>query len=149
MGAGSPSPAEEPRTALSNSGLSANQSEQWKRHFPSRNRAFLSIRGRWNPLPLSRRSGDLEGESRQGWRLHFLISCRWMGSPVAGVPASRTRLQHPHPGGGLLKGQCRRQAMSAPSDLPRWGCGIAPLLLCVSGRSLGGTPSWEVSREVE
>lgn len=34
--------------------------------------------------------------------------------------------------------------MSAPSSLPHWRGRAVPLLLCVSGRSFGGTPRWEV-----
>lgn len=54
---------------------------------------------------LSCRSGDLEVENWQGWRLG-LLSSRLMGSPVAGFLQPEPACSTPAPvWGGLLKGQ--------------------------------------------
>lgn len=63
----------------------------------------------------------------------------------ARVSATRTCLQHPRPSnGGALKRAMSEAEVSAPAGLPHWRGRAVPLLLCVSGRSFGGTPRWEL-----
>lgn len=50
----------------------------------------------------------------------------------------------PPRGRGALKRAMSEAEVSAPSSLPHWRGRAVPLLLCVSGRSFGGTPRWEV-----
>ena len=69
------------------------------------------------------------------------------------VSATGTCLQHSRPpplwGGGLLKGQCQRPRWQPPPHPPPGvgGCMLRPSFFCVSGRSFGGTPCWEVRVE--
>lgn len=144
---GSSSPLEGPRRLSKMQCFSTNQSQQQKGNFPSRKRGFLRIRAHWYTLPLSGRSGDLEDGPWQGTGL-------LSGSPfpqVAGELSPRlsaigTSLQHPRPlRGGLLKGQCQRlRCWPHHTAPPSLGCRVHPPFLCVSGRSFGGTPCWEV-----